>query len=439
MTIRQKNTSNKRKLLLMVPMLHQGGFERVCVATARLMQKYYDVTILIFSDKDINYDVTGLKVVNIDVPATKKFGKAGKAFNLIKRIILVCSYKKRNRIDIAYSYGSSANYVNTLSRMGNKTKVLTGIRCSTDMENRKEVTLFCNSADQVLSCSREIMRELKSDYNYDRSSYIYNPLDVAMIEEKAKEKDVIFLAEDQFGNGKLYDKASYVKNHKQNEAGISKEEITENEPLTMVSVGRQDYIKGFWHLIKAFYIVNQKFPNTRLQIIGTGDFRGHRELAQELGIADKVYFPGLQKNPFPFVDAADMYVLSSNHEGFPNALLEGMALGKPCVAADCKTGPREILLSKETYEELIKNKPEGTIDDIIEGEYGILVPDMDEHMDLDGNNITDDDRKLADGIIRMIENPDKMKKYSKMAKERAKSYNPESYAADLYEILEKVE
>ena len=52
-----------KKLMLITPMLHQGGFERVCVTTARLMQKYYDVTVLIFSDKDINYDVTGLNIV----------------------------------------------------------------------------------------------------------------------------------------------------------------------------------------------------------------------------------------------------------------------------------------------------------------------------------------------------------------------------------------
>ena len=58
--------NSKPNLLLMVPMLHQGGFERVCVTTARLMQEYYNVYILIFSSKDINYDVTGLEVIDID-------------------------------------------------------------------------------------------------------------------------------------------------------------------------------------------------------------------------------------------------------------------------------------------------------------------------------------------------------------------------------------
>ena len=105
-----------KHLLLIVPMLHQGGFERVCVATARLMEKYYKVTILIFSDKDINYDISGLDVVNIDVPATRKFGKLGKVVNVFRRVSKVRKYKKTHNVDIAYSFGSSANYVNVLSK-----------------------------------------------------------------------------------------------------------------------------------------------------------------------------------------------------------------------------------------------------------------------------------------------------------------------------------
>ncbi|MBR4639959.1 MAG: glycosyltransferase, partial [Butyrivibrio sp.] len=62
---------NKKNLMLMVPMLHQGGFERVCIKTARLMQEYYNVYILIFSSKDINFDIMGLEVIDINVPAKK--------------------------------------------------------------------------------------------------------------------------------------------------------------------------------------------------------------------------------------------------------------------------------------------------------------------------------------------------------------------------------
>ena len=46
----------KKKIMLIVPMLHQGGFERVCVATARLLEPFYEVYIVIFSSRDIAYD-----------------------------------------------------------------------------------------------------------------------------------------------------------------------------------------------------------------------------------------------------------------------------------------------------------------------------------------------------------------------------------------------
>ncbi len=411
-----------KNLMLIVPMLHQGGFERVCVTTARLMQKYYNVTLLIFSDKDINYDVTGIDVININVPATKKFGKLGKVVNVLRRVQKVSSYKRKLSIDVAYSFGSSANYVNVLSRGLNKAKVLTGLRCSTDMENKSEVTLFCRRADQVLSCSKEIMRELLRDYDYERSSYIYNPLEIDMIREKAGDKAPLLEAEDQFGNGRVYDGTG-----------------SSDKPFTIISSGRQDYIKGFWHLIKAFSIVHEKESNSRLVIIGTGDFSGLRRLAEDLNVADSVFFPGLQKNPFPFVDSADLYVLSSNHEGFPNALLEAMALGKPCVAADCKTGPREILLNQDEYNDLIMQKPDGSsTESIIEGEFGIIVPDMDEHIDLDAGNITAGDRSLAEGILLMMSGSDKMKNYADKAFERAKTYDPRLYAEDLKKILENV-
>ena len=61
----------KKNLLLIVPMLHQGGFERVCVQTARLMEPYYNVTILIFSAENINYDVKGLELIDINVPSRR--------------------------------------------------------------------------------------------------------------------------------------------------------------------------------------------------------------------------------------------------------------------------------------------------------------------------------------------------------------------------------
>lgn len=400
-----------KKLMLITPMLHQGGFERVCVTTARLMQKYYDVTVLIFSDKDINYDVTGLNIVNINLPSRKE--KYAKVINLIKRVIKVKQLKKELGIDICYSFGSSANYVNALSK--GKEKVFTGLRCSTDMESPKQVKLFCSKADQVLSCSKEIMRQLSTEYNYDKSSYIYNPLDIETINKQAQEKidDLPF--------------------------GLKDRRKDSDDIKLIVSVGRQDYIKGFWHLIKAFSIIAKDNDKARLMILGTGDWSQYQKLAEDLGIKDKVAFMGIKKNPFPYVAASDLYVLSSNHEGFPNALLEAMALGKPCIAADCKTGPREIVLSEDEYNALLKIRPDGSsTDKAIEGEYGILVPDMSEVEDFDASVITVGEKALAREMNKMISDDDKLEKFGAKARERADCYQPEKYSAELNSILERL-
>ena len=416
-----------KKLLLIVPMLHQGGFERACVTTARLMQQYYDVTILIFSDKGISYDVSGIKVVNINVPPTRRPWKFRKVINLFRRVRKVRSYKKKNDIDIAYSFGLSANYVNVLSKLGNKAKVLTGIHRQSDMDRIDQVALLCKKSDYILSCSKEIIRRLRRDYHYKRSSFIYNPLEVDMIREKADDREILLEAVD------IYDGRPIVSRDN-NSVSIKKD-----ESYTIVASGRQDYTKGLWHLIKAFKLVYEEYPFTKLMIVGNGDFKPFKRLAGQLGVGERVIFPDIKKKTFAFVNSADLYVLSSNHESFPNTLLEAMALGKPCVATDCKTGPREILLNEEEYQKLIREKTDGSsADSIIYGEYGILVPNMDEHEDFNPFNITKEDEMLSQGIIAMMSDKDRMKKYGEKAYERAKGYAPEKYTEDLRKILEKV-
>ena len=397
--------TSKKNLMLMVPMLHQGGFERVCIKTARLLKDYYNVCILIFSSRDINFDITGLEVIDIDVPARK--GLVNKVINVFKRVNKVKRIKKERGIDIAYSFGSSANYVNVLSK--GKESVLTGLRCQTDMDNKREVKLFCRRSTQVLSCSKEIVRQLLSDYNYNRSTFIYNPLDVEDVKNKAAETidDFPFAGDD-------------IK--------------------TISCMARNDHIKGIWHLVKAFYLAQVRHPECRLVVMGAGNWDRYKEMAKKLGIRDKVAFMGLKKNPFPYVAASDIYVCSSNREGFPNAVLEAMALKKPVISADCKTGPREILLSEDEYEDLIKRIPDGSsITEPLRGEYGTLIPDMDDNEDFDPENIIEEERMLSKEIIRLLDDEELLKRCEKKSYERALCFTPERYRESIHEILKRYE
>ncbi len=389
-----------KKLMLMLPMLHQGGFERVAVATARLLEHDFDVTLCIFSDRNIHYDVSGLNVENIDVPSSK--GRAAKVVNVIKRVSRARKLKRKLGIDITYSFGNTANPVNVLSRAGDR--VITGLRCGTDLESRAIVKLCAAGSDLMLSCSKEIQALLERDHKCRKTEYIYNPLDRDEITANAK-------------------KTSDEKHR---------------DTFEIVTMGRDDKIKAHWHLIKAFAIVAASHPGVRLRIMGAGKYDRYRKLAQDLGVADRVEFTGALKDPFPEVAKADLYVLPSNREGFPNALVEAMALGKPVIATDCRTGPREILLSDEELAELLRTAPYGTsTDHVIEGAYGILVPDMSDTIDTDPGVIEDGERRLADAIVSMIEDEDKRKRYGESAAKRVLDWSPENYRRDLVTILNR--
>lgn len=103
----------------------------------------------------------------------------------------------------------------------------------------------------------------------------------------------------------------------------------------IAALGRLGYEKGFDILIEAFAQVRQEFPAYHLMIVGEGDQRGALEdLVAALGLAGRVHFPGARKQPFSILQKADVFVLPSRFEGFPNALCEAMACGLPVVASE---------------------------------------------------------------------------------------------------------
>ncbi|MBR0091378.1 MAG: glycosyltransferase [Lachnospiraceae bacterium] len=400
MTVQQ---SEKKKLLLIVPTLHQGGYERICVETARLLSDAFQVTLVIFNDKDRHYDASGIDLINIDVPA--KDGKLIKAWNLFRRVRKVRRIRRRKKIDLVYSFGISANLVNVFSR--GKGKTVTGLRCSTDMEGPRNIRLFTGRSDLILTCSKELMRQVNQEYRFFDTRCIYNPLAVERVQT------------------------------------LSEEEIRDfpfaGDAIVIAAMARDDRIKGHWHLIKAFHALTKKNADVRLMILGDGTYREAKELCRELQIEDRVAFTGAKKNPFPYIRRADLYVLASNHEGFPNALVEAMALGKPVIAADCKTGPREILLSDEEHEKLLAARPDASSTrDVIEGAYGMLVPDMDDAPDYRADNITADDMMLCSAMRRMLSDGDMMKRYAGQSLIRAAQFSSESYREDLERILTDV-
>ena len=155
---------------------------------------------------------------------------------------------------------------------------------------------------------------------------------------------------------------------------------TDDKARKIVTAGRLEPQKNQRLLIKAFSYVNKKHPDHVLEIYGEGSLRGELErFASEKLNSDICLFKGEDKDLLEHIKDASVFVLCSDYEGLPNALIEAMACGIPSVTTD--------------YEP-------GSVGEIIEdGINGMVVP---------RNN----PERLADAIIRLIEDKDLAQKLS---------------------------
>lgn len=393
--------ADKRKLMLISPMLHQGGFERICVMTARLLQKKYEVVIVVFSMEDVAFDISGLKVVDLRLKAQS--GKLGKIINVFRRCTALTRLQRKMGTDISYSFGMTANIANALSK-GAKKKI-TACHSFEEIKSRFYMKLIGKCSDKVLCCSKKMAVLVEKTYALSNVEALWNPCDIEGIlsqSTKKADEDIAF-----FRSG---DKV-------------------------LVSMGREDDVKGFWHLLKVFRRVYENEKSTRLAIIGDGDFSRYEKLAEELGIDDRVLFAGLKKNPFPYLKASSFYVMTSISEGLPNALVEALALSLPVISVNCLSGPAEIL------HEDFKAAEEKTT--VFWADFGILTPVLNPEKDMqvcweeDGKvKLEKSEEQLAQAIMEVMRDFERVEKYRAGALQRAEEFSKEKYMAGLISCME---
>jgi N-acetylgalactosamine-N,N'-diacetylbacillosaminyl-diphospho-undecaprenol 4-alpha-N-acetylgalactosaminyltransferase len=189
-----------------------------------------------------------------------------------------------------------------------------------------------------------------------------------------------------------------------------------NEPVAspvdapyVVAMGRLVPNKNFALLIDAF--ADAAVPG-KLVILGEGPERAaleHRIADRDLG--GRVLLPGFLDNPFPLIAAADCYALPSNAEGFPNGLVEAMALGLPVISTDCPSGPSEIL----------GERPRGGRSGLDCAAHGLLVP-------------CDDRGALAEGL-RRFQDRDLRQRYAHAARIRADAFSVTASVDRYWEVI----
>lgn len=176
-------------------------------------------------------------------------------------------------------------------------------------------------------------------------------------------------------------------------------QLAHDIPL-VVACGSLTEQKGFGYLIEAFAQVRQVLP-AHLWILGEGPRRAELEQKiKRLDLLDSVQLLGFQPNPYKYMAAAQVFVLSSLWEGFGNVVVEAMASGAAVVATDCPHGPGEIIIHEET---------------------GLLVPPA-------------DPSSLAQTIIRLLSDVELRAKLSNNGRRRSRDFDAQTIASQ-YESL----
>ena len=126
-----------------------------------------------------------------------------------------------------------------------------------------------------------------------------------------------------------------------------KQDVIPFTEKSIISVGRLSREKGHDSLIHAFSMIAALHRDWNLLIVGDGPLRDHyANLVSDLGLTHRVFFTGTVANPQEYMIHSDIFVLPSRYEGYGMVLSEALACGLPCIAFDCPSGPRQILVNK---------------------------------------------------------------------------------------------
>jgi glycosyltransferase involved in cell wall biosynthesis len=388
----------KKTIFLFLSQMNCGGQERFVSRLSEMISDIYKVYIVLNDNRVINFPIFGT-VLNLDVgelPSSflrriaetlKRFARLRKAIN--QYLPIAC-----------FSFGEGSNLINVLSKKRG-TRVLTSIRGYASAERMAKSYLsriLYPHSDKIVCVSKGIEARIHHDL------------------PKLKKKTVVLY--------NAYDCERVQALSKNNLPAIC-----DLSGPKLVSVGTLRPEKGYWHLIKAVWVLKHSFPKIHLSIVGRNyKENGSRlqELIDQLNLQQNVTLEGYSNNPYAFIAYSDVYVLSSVREGFPNALVEAMACRRPVVAADCLTGPREILSHLPYDTEATK---------IEFADYGILVPRLCIEEDYSAT-ILPEEKVLAQAINLLLENTDLQKEYGERAYSRALEFSYETCRSKVIDLLE---
>lgn len=352
-------SSSVTKILLIIPNLGRGGAQQVFRDQLQFYSKHYATIGCVFNWDEAFAEDRQLDILSLDIPAGTTW--VNKFISFWRRVTALRKIKKKYNIDVCISHLEGADYVNVLSK-GNESTIcwIHGSKRFDENINgvigafRKKIFIpfAYKRTDQLVTVSEGIRQELISNFSIPPSKAVtlYNGFDVDDIDAKSAQP-----LPDAYQ--KLFD--------------------TKTVLITHCRLSRQKNVNALIDIFKNL----KNESDVRLVILGDGELREelithsrHNGLHlysvwdsnTSFHMDYDIYFLGYERNPYPFLHRAKLYIMSSSWEGFPLSLCEAMACNLPVLSSDCFTGPREIISPGLEKEQPIKQS--------MIGPYGILMP-----------------------------------------------------------------
>ncbi len=308
-----------KKITLLISSLAGGGSESVCVTLANsFVDNGWQVNLVVLNINNEVFLNYLSKKVNLVILNIKHARYA--PFSLLMYI-----FKNKAKTFLVFNYELTVIIVILKNLFNLKIKVISRNSNTLSIKLKKFkdqkfwskyfvlnlIKFFFKRADHIINQCKGMQDDLLKLYPHlnKKSSVILNPI-TTNIEN-------------------YHNNCDFKKVHKKN---------------YILCIGRLEKQKAFHFAIDAFASIKNKFPDLRLKIVGQGSLE--KELKQkviDLNIQNWVDFEGFQKNIVPYFLYAKGTILTSIYEGYPNVLIESIALNTPVVSFNCPSGPSEII------------------------------------------------------------------------------------------------
>lgn len=296
-----------------------GGAERVMSHLASFLSKKHEVTWLAL------YHCDG-PMYHTD-PRVKRVNGLGQK-NKLDAIIKLRRYIRNENPDVVLSFLTQINISTLLATIFTKTKVVVSDRGNLSVRNKLRkylrLILYPRAAGRVFQTK-------------DAQSYF---------------------------TGKIKDDSVVIPN-----PIFIPQELSNRTPCRrkeVVSVGRLDYQKNHELAINAFANVHFDYPNYKFLIYGDGSEKESlQQLIDKLDMHDVITLCGRKPDVLERIKDAQLFIMASRWEGMPNALMEAMALGIPCISTDCPVGGPRDLITDGVNGFLFENENQKQLEDYI--------------------------------------------------------------------------